>query len=143
MRDRGFVKVDADEFRVRKRFRHQQGGYPVTATDVRHPRAAFELGDHTLERRQPVRHQMRLVTRPEEALDAAEQAVAVFAPADALAGLEGFGKPRLVAIDGAQRIKAAGHVHRAVFDREHRRLLGAHRERAGRGVIGDEAGCRL
>ena len=64
----------------------------MTAADVGHLGAALELADHAVERRQPLGHQMRLVAGAEEALDAAEQAVAVIAPADALAGLEGLGR---------------------------------------------------
>ena len=129
--------------RLRERLGHDQRRCAVAAADVGHLGAALELVDHAVERRQPLAQQVRLVAGPEEPLDAAEQAVAVLAPADALAGLEGLGQLRLVGEHGGQRIEAARHVDGAVLVGEHGGLLGRQRERAGRRVVGDEAGRRL
>ena len=104
----------------------------MAAADVGDLRAALELFDHAVERRQPLGDQVGAVAGPEEPLDAAEQAVAVLAPVQALAALEGFGELRLVVIDRRQQAEAAGHGDRAVLVGEHRRLLGRHRERVRR-----------
>ena len=78
----------------------------MAAADVGDLGAALELLDHAVERRQPLGDQMRAVAGTEEALDAAEQAVAVLAPVQALAGLERLGELRLVVIDRRQQSRS-------------------------------------
>ena len=114
MRDRGVVKVDADELGVREGFRHQQRRSAVPAADIRDACAALKLFDDSIEGGQPFGNQMPAVSGTEEPLDAAEQAVAVLAPVQALAGLEGLGELRLVVIDGRKEAEGACPVSNAL-----------------------------
>src|SRR3546814_15874616 len=75
--------VEAEEPRVRKCLRHDDGRGAMAATDIGDAGASFELGLNPVERRNPLRDQMRGVARPEKALGAAEQAGVVLVPADA------------------------------------------------------------
>ena len=143
VRDRGAVEVDAGELRVRERLRHDHGRCAVAAADVHDLGAALKLFGHAVERRQPVGDQVGLVAGAEEALDAAEQAVVVVAPAQLLAGLERRGELRLVVEHRGERVIAAGHADRAILVGEHRGLLRGQREGALCGVVGHETGRRL
>ena len=129
--------------RVRERLGHDHGRGAVAAADVGHLGAALELGHHAVERRQPLRHEMRLVAGAEEPLDAAEQAVAVIAPADALAGLEGLGELRLVGEDGGERVEAAGHVDGLSSSANTAACSGDSVNCPSRRVVGHEPGGRL
>ena len=120
-------------------FRHDDGRGAVAATHVGDLGAALELRRPRRPAPAATRREVRLVAGPEEALDAAEQAVAVVAPAQALAGLEGFRELRLVGEHRGERVEAAGHVDGAVLVGEYRRLLGRKREAPGGRVVGDEA----
>ena len=111
----------------------------MAAANVRDLRAALELFEHAVERRQPCADEIGAVSGPEEPVDAARHAVAVIAPVQALAALEGFGEPRLVVIDRRQQAEAADHGDRAFVVGEHRRLLRRHREGVVVLVVGDEA----
>ena len=83
--DRALVVVGADERRVRERLRHQDRRGAVAAADVGHRRAALELLDDAVERRQPLGDQVGVVPGPEEPLAAVVHVVDVLVPADAVA----------------------------------------------------------
>src|SRR5688572_13983957 len=108
--DRRLVEVDAYEFGLRERLGHDQGRCAMATADVGDSGAALELLHHAIECRQPCGDQVRAIARPEEALDAAEQAVATVAPAETFAGAEGLLKPRLVSKDRCERMEATGHI---------------------------------
>ena len=143
VRDRRTMEVDSDELRLRERRRHDDGRGAVAAADVGDLRSALQLLHHAVQSRQPSGEEVRPIARPEEALDAAEQAVATIAPADAFAGAEGLLETRLVGEHRRERVEAAGHVHHAGIVREYRRLLGRQREGLFARVVGDEAGSGL
>ena len=81
--DRVGVEVVADELRLRERLGHQDGRPAVSAADVGHARAGFELRHHPVERGQPLRDEIVVVARPEKAGDRAEHAAGLVAPGDA------------------------------------------------------------
>jgi prophage antirepressor-like protein len=66
----------------------------VPAADVGDRAAVLELRDDAVKRRQPGRHQVRVVAGPEEPLAALEDVVRVLVPADAAAGARRLGDPR-------------------------------------------------
>ena len=101
------MKVVADEGRFRERLRHDDRRKPVPATDVGDRRAAFELRNDAVQRRQPGRDEIVVIAGPEEAARRAEQTLRLIAPADALAG--------------AKR----GLDHRLVLHHDHREIEGA------------------
>ena len=68
----------------------------VTAADVGDLGALGELADDAGQRRQPLLDEVRAVTVAVKSRDAAEELLAVLAPADAFAGLEGFERLGLV-----------------------------------------------
>jgi hypothetical protein len=63
----------------------------VAAPDVGDLRARAELSLGTFEGRQPARHEVRRVSRPEEAFAAGEHSLVVLVPADAGSGAERLG----------------------------------------------------
>jgi hypothetical protein len=66
--DRRGMEVVAGEHGVRVRLGHNHRRRAMAAADVGDGGARFELGGDTVERRQPRRHQVCLVARPEELL---------------------------------------------------------------------------
>src|SRR5690606_10207463 len=98
-RDGRLMEIVANELGIREGLRHNQRRSAVTATDVCHFGTAFKLCDHAFQRRQPLTDEVPLVARPEEALDAAEEAIAPVTPAQPRAGLEGLRELRLVGED--------------------------------------------
>src|SRR3546814_16654781 len=66
--------VEAEEPRVRKCLRHDDGRGAMAATDIGDAGASSELGLNPVARRNPLRDHMRGVARPEEAPGAAETA---------------------------------------------------------------------
>ena len=68
--------------------RHDDGGCPEPAADIRNFRTPLELCLHTVEGRNPIRHEVAQVVRTEESLRAFKQSVIVLIPPEALAGLE-------------------------------------------------------
>jgi hypothetical protein len=82
------LKIEADELGFWKRLRHDDGRRAVTAADIRHPGALFEPVGHAVQGREPFRDEVALVAGSEEPLGAAEQAIAVLAPAYPFAALE-------------------------------------------------------
>ena len=141
--DRLGVVVEADEGRVGERLGHEEGRGAVAAADIGHRRAPLELGDHAVERRQPLADQMRVVAGPEEPLGAAEQAGMMLVPADALAGAEGLGDLGLVVEHRGDDLVGAGQEGRPALIGEHGGLFGGHVEALGGGVVGDVAGGGL
>src|SRR3546814_7084663 len=85
----------------------------MAATDIGDAGASFELGLNPVERRNPLRDQMRGVARPEEALGAAEQAGIVLMPADAPTRPERLRDLRLVAEHASDEVERAGKESRS------------------------------
>ena len=85
----------------------------MAAADVRDFGAALELLLHPLEGRDPLLDEEGGIAAAEEPLDAAEQALMVLVPADAVAGAEGRGDLRLVEIGRGDHVEGAGDVDRA------------------------------
>src|SRR5690606_36362723 len=79
------VVVEARERRGGERLCHQDRRGAVTASDVGHASTGLELSLNAVECRNPGLHEVPNVARAEEAIDAAEYAVIVLMPADALA----------------------------------------------------------
>src|SRR6185437_4985387 len=71
--NRTAVVVEAVETRLRKRARHEHGGSPVAAANVRHGRPAGELSFHPFECRNPRTQKVLLIGGPEEALSAKKE----------------------------------------------------------------------
>jgi hypothetical protein len=77
----------------------------MAATDVGDLGATLELFDHAIEGRQPLLHEMVVISGPEETGDRAEQAAGLIAPGHALAGLEGCLHLRLIIEEGGHHVK--------------------------------------
>ena len=141
--DRLGVDVEAGERRVRERLGHHDRRRSVPASDVGDGRAALELLDEAVDRREPVAEQMHPVQRAERALRAVEEIVVMLVPSEPVAGQEPLGD-LLAALD---------HRGHGAVDPRHRdgaRLVGEHERVLGRehvgvvgGVVGDEAAGRL
>ena len=134
--DRFRMEVVTDELRVRERFFHQHGGPAVAAPNIGDRGAALQLFDNAVEGRRPTGHQIIVVSRPEELRDGAEHAPDIVTPRHAAAGLERFLDLVLRSQQRGHQVERAGHVDRAVIDREHHRLLFRKRKFAGRRIIG-------
>ncbi len=141
--DRLVVRVEAVEARVRKRLRHQQRRVAVAAADVGHRDAGFELRDHAVERRQPLRHEARAVAVAVERGDAARHARVVLAPRDAAAGAKRIERLRLVGPHRRRQVPRMRDVVRALFVGEHHRVLGRELVGVAHRVVADVAACRL
>ena len=115
----------------------------MAAADVGHLGTAFELLLHTLERRDPLRHEVRAVAGPEEPLGAAEQPVVVLVPAHSLTTAERLEDAILVGIQRRDRVIHAEDVERAVFVGERKRLLVGQRVTVAVGVVAHVAAGRL
>ena len=130
--DRLVVVVRAGEPGVRVLLGEQDGGGAEPAADVGDGGAGPQLVFHAVERRDPGRDQVGDVAGPEELLAAGEDVLVLLVPAQAGAGAERLGDPRL----GPQRAEGqherAGRVDAAVRVGQHERLLLGHRV----GVVG-------
>ena len=96
----------------------------MAAADVGDEPAGLELGDHAVERGQPLGHQARLVAHGEPAVRAVPQAVVVLVPADALAADEALGEPLAHRHGGVGRLEDGGHGELGRVVGEHERVLG-------------------
>ena len=135
--------VGADERRLRERLRHQDRRRAVAAADVGDARAALELGDDAVERRQPRADEVRVVAGPEEALAAVVDVVHVLVPADAVAAAHRLLDPRRVDHRAERDLEEAGQVRRAVLVGQRDRLLGRERVAPALRVVLDVAARRL
>src|SRR5580698_2740292 len=95
----------------------------MSASDIGYVRATFELFDHAVQRWKPGRDQVGVVSGPEEALGATEQAGAVIVPAHAFTGTKSVAHLRLVDPQARHDLECAGHERRAVLVGEHHRLF--------------------
>ena len=86
--DRGLMVIETDEDGCGIGLRHDNGRRPEPAADIRDFRALLERCFHTVEGRNPIRHEVAQVVRAEESLSAFKQSVIVLIPPEALAGLE-------------------------------------------------------
>ena len=111
----------------------------MAATDVGDAGAAFELLDDAGERRKPFRDEVHAVVGAEGALGAAEEAVVVLVPADALASAEALRDARPAVHHGGRGLEDPGHRHRARLVGEDERVLGGQRVAVLAAVIGHEA----
>src|SRR3546814_19126437 len=105
--------VEAEEPRVRKCLRHDDGRGAMAATDIGYAGASFELGLNPVERRHPLRDQMPGVPRPAKALGAAEQSGVVLVPADAPTRPERLRELRPVEDNASDDVEGAGKKNRA------------------------------
>ena len=112
----------------------------VAAADVRDRPAGLQPLDDAVERRQPLRHQVRAVADGEHALDAVEEPVVVLVPAEALARDEALRDAlarqdrRVGALEGADHLERAGGIgeHEGVLGRQDVAALAVLQEAAGR-----------
>lgn len=111
----------------------------MAAPHVGHARAALELLDDTIQRGQPGREKIGSVSRAEEPICAAEEAVAPLGPRHTPSGSEGFDESRAISVSGDKRLESADHVHHAVVVRQHCGLFGREAEALTLGLIGHEA----
>ena len=86
----------------------------MAAADVGDARAALELLDDAVERRQPRADQVGVVAGPEEPLAAVVDVVVVLVPADAGAAADGLGDARRVEHRAERDLEEAGQVGGAV-----------------------------
>jgi hypothetical protein len=94
----------------------------VPATDVGDAGAAFELLDDARERRQLFLHEVHAVVGAEGALGAAEEAVVVLVPADAVAGAEALGNARPAVDHGGFVLTLMQRRRTWVVDRHEQRM---------------------
>ena len=80
--------IEADEGGCGIGLRHDDGGRPEPAADIRDFGTSLELCLHAVEGRNPIRDEVAQVVRTEESLRAFKQSVIVLIPPEALAGLE-------------------------------------------------------
>ena len=115
----------------------------MAAADVGDHRAALQLLDDAVERRQPLGHEMGAVVGGEAALRTVEQVVVVLVPADAAAFAEALGDP-LPAVDGGDRaLDHPRQVDRPAVVREHERVLDRQRVPVRVRLVGHVAAGRL
>jgi predicted ATPase/DNA-binding SARP family transcriptional activator len=132
------VVVGADDDRVRVGLGDQDCRGPQPAPDVGDLGAGGQLRVHTVEGRDPVRHELGDVPGSVEGVDADEHVLVMVVPRDACARAEGLGQARLgaqVPEDGQEGRRDVGSV--GVGEAE--RLLLGQRERAGGRVVVDVA----
>lgn len=94
------MQIEPVELTIRERFRHDEGGSAMPASDVRNANSGLELLLDTIKGRYPFRGEIGLVTWPKEPLYAAEKTVMVSTPRDARASPEALCNKRLVVIHG-------------------------------------------
>ena len=122
--DRVGVVVDPDEVRGRERLGQQDRRRAVAAADVGDERPGLELGDDAVERRQPLRQQVRAVGGRERALGAVPQVVVVLVPADAVTLGESLDQALADRHGGVRGLERAVHRERARLVGEHEGVLG-------------------
>ncbi len=115
----------------------------MATADVGDERAALELLDDAVERRQPVRDEVGVVARAEEALAPLVDVVDVLAPAQSRAAARYLGDPRGVDHGADRDLKEPRQVGGTARIGERDRLLRWQTVEAAVGVIVDVAACRL
>jgi hypothetical protein len=96
----------------------------VAASDIGHPGASFQFRLDAFERRNPVRNQIGVVARPEEAFGAGEKTLRMLVPANAFPGSKRFGDLGFVEIGGLHDIERTGKESRRPLFGERHGLLG-------------------
>jgi hypothetical protein len=116
----------------------------VTASDIGDFGTALELFDDTVERRQPVAHQMVVVAGAEKARDRAKETARVVAPRHAGAGREHRLDLILALGHPGHQVERPHHIDGAVLDREDHRLFRRQGEILRRRVVGEIVrGCLM
>src|SRR5437762_3528008 len=95
----------------------------MPATDIGYASTAFELGNDTIQGRQPFADEMILIARSEEPCDRAKKAGRLVTPGYPTAALKGCLHFVLVAVDCDHGIERADHVDGAVIHCEHHCLF--------------------
>ena len=137
--DRLVVVVRAGEPGVRVLLREQDRGRAEPAADVGDGGAGPQLVLHAVERRDPGRDQVGDVAGAEELLAAGEHVGVLLVPAQAAAGPEGLGDPRLGPQRAEREHERAGRVDAAVRVGQREGLLFGHRVAVGGRVVLDVA----
>jgi hypothetical protein len=96
----------------------------VTTSDISHLGAGFELLFCALKLRNPVRNEISVIARPEEALRAREQALRVLVPANAFPRTKRFGDLGFVEVGGLHDVKCTCEKRWRPFFSERHGLLG-------------------
>ncbi|MNH21406.1 hypothetical protein D3C73_1267340 [compost metagenome] len=84
----------------------------MPATDIRDLGAGLQLGNHTVERRQPVGHQESAIAGPEETLGTAEHAGVMVAPGQPAITAHGSHQLVLVVEQRGHHRRATRHIGR-------------------------------
>ena len=94
------MQIEPVELAIRERFRHDEGGSAVPASDVCGANPGLKLLVDTIKGGYPFSGEIGLVTWPKEPLYTAEKTVMVITPRDARASLEALCNQRFVVIHG-------------------------------------------
>src|ERR1035437_4513303 len=95
----------------------------MPATNVGNGGAFFQLFLHTIERGNPIIHEIRCVVRAKETLRAFEKGRMMLVPANAAARAEGLGDLVLIFEYRRDNLERTRNISRAIFLRECKRLL--------------------
>src|ERR1700761_3875661 len=107
----------------------------MAAPDIGNFGATLQLVDDAVEGREPIAHQIVMVTRAEKACDGAEEAARVLAPRYAATDSE-YSLDLILALNHPRhQVKCPHHVDGAVLYRKHHSLLGRQGEFLRRRVV--------
>src|ERR1700721_1663071 len=93
------MRIEPNELRIGKRFRHDDGGNAVPASDIRHGGAAAQPLLNTLEGGYPVLTYIGFIAWSKKTLYPAKETTAMSSPGKSLSGTEALGDERLVVVN--------------------------------------------
>jgi hypothetical protein len=139
------VQIKSMEFRFRECLRHEEGGYSMTASDVRDTSPGGQFLLYAVKRGYPVLVYVGLITGPKKTLCPAEKAGVMLSPWHTRSSPKTLGDKRFIVVDGRDAVETSRHrcgtirisKHCRLFSREKKSLacsLVAYVSRSGLGT---------